>query len=233
MVGRAEGQQRAHARCGCCAPATRIRSTRVARSGSTPCTAGSTTSSTASRTASRPRSRSRSRTRPTSGRTTTPGPSTGTQNVDLFLRATGDPAAAGTLGGKTGGARRHARLHRAHEHEREHAHEHADGRAGNRRVFISQPLKKDVRLSGTAWPTWRPRSGANAGELQRHRRRLRRPERRRHAPELPAGVAQRRGPARTSTTQRTCWGDGGNNALTGEAGPACASLGAVVHRDRA
>ena len=47
---------------------------------------------------------------PTSGRTTTNWPIPGTQNVDLFLRATDDAAAAGTLGGRRRRRRgRHAR----------------------------------------------------------------------------------------------------------------------------
>ena len=230
VVGRAEGEQRAHASCGSCAPATRIRSTRVARSGSTRCTAGSTTSSTASRTASTPRSRSRSRTRADVWKNYDSWPINGTQNVDLFLRATGDPAAAGTLGGKTGRRRRHARLHRSHEHQRDRADEHADRLADQPpRVPLAAAEDGRAPVRHRRWPTWRRRSAptqtnfsvivADYGVLNADgtRQKFRR-----------CRAATR---ASNITTQRTCWGDIGNNALTGEAGPACASLGAVVHRE--
>ena len=78
-------------------------------------------------------------------------PIDGTQNVDVFLRATDDAAAAGTLGGIDAAARptRSATPSQSNT-ERDDAMNTPTGSQTNRRVFLSRTLTKDVRLSGTA-----------------------------------------------------------------------------------
>jgi len=86
-------------------------------------------------------------------------PINGTQNVDVFLRAVGDPAAAGTLGGMAGGGAADTLGFTARTNTSETASganaafnlmNTPAGAQTYRRVFMSRPLTKNVRLSGTA-----------------------------------------------------------------------------------
>ncbi|HYI17051.1 MAG TPA: CocE/NonD family hydrolase, partial [Solirubrobacteraceae bacterium] len=152
-------------------------------------------------------------------------PINGTQNVDLYLRATSDPALAGTLGGKTGGAADTLDFTARTNTSENTLMNTPLGSQANRRVFISQPLKADLRLSGTAVADLAASIGANQtnfsvivadyGVLNADGTRQNFPQ-----------VSRSDEGLSNITAQRTCWGDSGNNALTGEAGPACAGLGA-------
>jgi X-Pro dipeptidyl-peptidase len=74
-------------------------------------------------------------------------PIPGTQNVDLYLRGTSQ-AAAGTLGGMSGGSTDSVTFTDLSSQSETTMMNTPDGSQANRRVFISQPLKKDIRLSG-------------------------------------------------------------------------------------
>ncbi|MBE2316482.1 CocE/NonD family hydrolase [Solirubrobacter sp. CPCC 204708] len=77
-------------------------------------------------------------------------PIDGTQDVDLYLRATDNPAAAGTLGGLAGGGAADSLTYLARNNSSENTLMNSPtGAQTNRRVFLSRPLTKDVRLSGT------------------------------------------------------------------------------------
>ncbi len=76
-------------------------------------------------------------------------PIPGTENVDVYLRATDDAAASGTLGGMTGGAADSLAFTASASNENTLMNS-PTGSQTNRRVFLSGPLTKDVRLSGTA-----------------------------------------------------------------------------------
>ncbi|HET6551237.1 MAG TPA: CocE/NonD family hydrolase, partial [Solirubrobacter sp.] len=84
-------------------------------------------------------------------------PIPGTENVDVFLRAVDDPAAAGTLGGLEGGGAADTLGFTASldtsETTRNDANNLIDDPTvakAKRRVFLSRLLTDDVRLSGTA-----------------------------------------------------------------------------------
>ena len=160
----------------------------------------------------------------------------GTQNVDLFLR--GDratPPRPGTLGGMTGGAADTLPLHAAPTPARPRCMNTPTGSQANRRVFLSRPLTKDVRLSGTATADLaaslgRRRSRTSASIIADYgvrastsRRRLR-----------GADVAQRRGPR--THAPRTCWGDDRQQRARRARPARPAPLGDAVHdaaaRDR-
>jgi X-Pro dipeptidyl-peptidase len=161
-------------------------------------------------------------------------PIDGTQNVDLFLRATSDPAAAGTLGGKAGGGAADSLAFTARTSTNETATganaalnllNTPTGAQTYRRVFLSQALKTDLRLSGTAVADLAASIGATQSNFS--------------VIVADYGALNADGSRQTFTqtsrsdegitngTIRTCWGDSGNNALTGEAGPACGNLGDV------
>jgi X-Pro dipeptidyl-peptidase len=77
-------------------------------------------------------------------------PIPGTQNVDVFLRGTSDPNAAGTLGGMTGGAADSLTFTGPSSYPSETTvMSTPTGSQASRRVFLSGALTKDVRLSGT------------------------------------------------------------------------------------
>ncbi|WP_170179352.1 CocE/NonD family hydrolase [Solirubrobacter pauli] len=154
-------------------------------------------------------------------------PIPGTQNVDLFLRATSDPAAAGTLGGKAGGGAADSLGYTALTTTNENALMNSPtGSQANRRVFLSGPLKADLRLSGTAIADLAASIGAtqtnfsvivgdygvlNADGTRQAFRQVSRTN--------DEGLA--------TQTRRSCWGDAGLNAVTGEAGTPCETLGAA------
>ena len=152
-------------------------------------------------------------------------PINGTENVDLYLRATENPAAAGTLGGSAGGGAADTLTYTARTNTNETTLINTPtGAQTNRRVFLSQPLKADLRLSGTAVADLAASIGANQtnfsvivvdyGILNENGTRQNFPQ-----------VSRSDEGLSNITNRRTCWGDSGNNAVTGEAGPACENLG--------
>jgi X-Pro dipeptidyl-peptidase len=77
-------------------------------------------------------------------------PVPGTAAVNVFLKGTSE-AAAGTLGGSAGGSGTDTLTFTGNNSVGENGYiNNPDGAQTNRRVFLSQPLKADVRLSGTA-----------------------------------------------------------------------------------
>ncbi len=75
-------------------------------------------------------------------------PVPGTQNVDLFLRAEGNLAGAGSLASVTGGSADSLSFSAANQSEA-NLMNNPTGQQTNRRVFMSKPLTRDVRISGT------------------------------------------------------------------------------------
>ncbi|HWK29697.1 MAG TPA: CocE/NonD family hydrolase [Solirubrobacter sp.] len=142
-------------------------------------------------------------------------PIPGTENVDVFLRGTDNAAAAGTLGGSANGGAADALTFTALNNTSESTLMNSpNGAQTNRRVFITQPLTQDVRLSGTA----RVDLLASLGQTQSN------------LSVIIADYGQgtqvtRSGEGISNSSTRTCWGDTGVNAVTGEGGPACANLG--------
>ncbi|HEX6025745.1 MAG TPA: CocE/NonD family hydrolase, partial [Solirubrobacter sp.] len=76
-------------------------------------------------------------------------PINGTEFVDLYLRAVDNPASAGTLGGSSGGALDSLNFNATFASENTLMN-NPTGSQANRRVFMTKPLAKDVRLSGEA-----------------------------------------------------------------------------------
>jgi X-Pro dipeptidyl-peptidase len=77
-------------------------------------------------------------------------PVPGTAAVNVFLKGTSE-AAAGTLGGSAGGSGTDTLTFTGNNSVGENGYiNNPDGAQTSRRVFLSQPLKADVRLSGTA-----------------------------------------------------------------------------------
>jgi X-Pro dipeptidyl-peptidase len=77
-------------------------------------------------------------------------PVPGTAAVNVFLRGTSE-AAPGTFGGSAGGSGTDTLTFTGNNSVGENGYiNNPDGAQTNRRVFLSQPLKADVRLSGTA-----------------------------------------------------------------------------------
>src|SRR3954468_3043346 len=138
-------------------------------------------------------------------------PIPGTQNVDVFLRGASDANAAGTLGGMTGGAQDSLTFTGTAGYPQENTViSTPEGSQANRRVFLSGKLKKDVRISGQTsldLVASVPGTQENYGAV---------------IVDYGAGTqVTRSGEGIRNKTERTCWGDTGTNALTGEAGPAC------------
>jgi X-Pro dipeptidyl-peptidase len=137
-------------------------------------------------------------------------PINGTQNEDLYLRGTADANAAGTLGGSTGGAA-DSLLFTARTNTSEATLMNTPtGSQANRRVFLSRPLTQDVRLSGTATVDLVASLGSTQSNVS----------------VVVADYGQgtqgsRSGEGISNTTTRTCWGDTGNDAVTGAPGPDC------------
>jgi X-Pro dipeptidyl-peptidase len=76
-------------------------------------------------------------------------PIPGTKGVDLFLQGTGD-ATAGTIGGSPGGATDALTFTDSTGSTSETTYiTNPEGQQSTRRVFLSAPLKKDLRMSGT------------------------------------------------------------------------------------
>src|SRR3954447_2571830 len=132
-------------------------------------------------------------------------PIPGTQNVNVFLRGTGDNAAAGTLGGSSGGAADSVTFTGTAGFANETTIMNTPtGTQANRRTFLSRTLTKDVRLSGQATIDLAasvPGAEENYGAL---------------LVDYGAGTqVTRSGEGISNTTTRTCWGD------TSTGGPDC------------
>ena len=139
-----------------------------------------------------------------------------TQNVDIYLRGTDNAAAAGTLGGTSGGAADSLGFTALTSTNETSLMNSPTGAQTNRRVFLSQPLTKDVRLSGTAMADLTASIGANQTNLSLV------------IADYGSGVQTSRSGEGISTPAngtRTCWGATGKNALTGENGPDCTTIG--------
>ena len=137
-------------------------------------------------------------------------PIPGTENVNVFLRGTGDNAAAGSLGGSSGGAADTVNFTGTAGFANETTIMNTPtGTQANRRTFLSRPLTKDVRLSGQAsidLVASVPGTQENYGAL---------------LVDYGAGTqVTRSGEGISNTTNRTCWGD------TSTGGPDCTTLGA-------
>ena len=77
-------------------------------------------------------------------------PIPGTQNVDVYLRGPPTPPRPARSAAPPAGARRTRALHRPTNTNETTLMNTPTGSQANRRVFLSRPLTKDVRLSGTA-----------------------------------------------------------------------------------
>ncbi|MGH2946907.1 MAG: CocE/NonD family hydrolase [Solirubrobacteraceae bacterium] len=75
-------------------------------------------------------------------------PIPGTQGVDLYLRGT-SATEAGTLGGRPGGGATDSLTFTTTNSNENGYINNPEGPQANRRVFLSEPLKKDLRMSGT------------------------------------------------------------------------------------
>ena len=131
-------------------------------------------------------------------------PIPGTQNVDVFLRGTSQ-ATPGTLGGMTGGAADSVSYQQGGStNETTLMNDPDTSSQANKRVFLSRPLTKDVRMSGTAVIELQASlstAQSNLGALI-----------------VDYGVGDqnsRGGEGIRDTSTRTCWGD------TSAGGPAC------------
>jgi X-Pro dipeptidyl-peptidase len=138
-------------------------------------------------------------------------PIPGTENVDVFLRGSGDANAAGTLGGMTGGDQDSLTFTGTDAFPNENSIiSTPEGSQANRRVFLSGKLTDDVRISGQTsidLVASVPGTQENYGAV---------------IVDYGAGTqVTRSGEGIRDTDQRTCWGDTGNNAVTGEPGPDC------------
>ncbi len=123
-------------------------------------------------------------------------PVPGTQDVDFFLQGA-DAASAGTLGGSSGGATDALTFtdDPAFSTSENAYMTNPTGGQANRRVFLSAPLKKDVRLSGTPvvdLTASLSTTQSNLGAI---------------IVDYGAGTqVTRSGDGVTNTTTRTCWG---------------------------
>jgi X-Pro dipeptidyl-peptidase len=137
-------------------------------------------------------------------------PIPGTKDVDLFLRGT-SATTAGTLGGGSGGATDSVSYTQTGSSTQENTIISTPaGQQATRRVFLSRPLTKDIRMSGTAMIDLQASLSTTQSNLGAV------------LVDYGAGTQTSRGGEGISNrTNRTCWGETGVNALTGEAGPAC------------
>jgi X-Pro dipeptidyl-peptidase len=138
-------------------------------------------------------------------------PIPGTQNVDLYLRASTDTV--GTVGAFAGGGVADTQSFTANG-----ASENtltnltpAVANQGNKRVYMTAPLTKDVRLSGTAQADLAAALGADQSNLSVIIA---------DQSDTPFNQVTRSGDGITTTTSRTCWG------ATGAGGPEC-TIGAA------
>jgi X-Pro dipeptidyl-peptidase len=124
-------------------------------------------------------------------------PVPGTKDVDVFLQGTSE-AAPGTLAGSPGGHGARTLSFTGNNGTGETAYmNNPDGDQTNRRVFLSQPLKADVRLSGTAQLELEASLSteqSNLGVLVVD------------YSATPFTMVSRSGEGITNTTTRTCWG---------------------------
>jgi X-Pro dipeptidyl-peptidase len=122
-------------------------------------------------------------------------PIPGTQGVDVYLRGTTD-AAPGTLGGDPGGDTDSLTFVTDGSTSENAYISSPTGAQSNRRVFLSQPLKKDLRLSGTPIidiEASLSHTQSNLGAI---------------VVDYGAGTqVTRSGNGVTNTTTRTCWGE--------------------------
>ncbi|MBE2316483.1 CocE/NonD family hydrolase [Solirubrobacter sp. CPCC 204708] len=139
-------------------------------------------------------------------------PIPGTQNTDVYLRAGANPAGAGTIGGMSGGMADTLTFQNTGANISENTLMGTpEGQQTNRRVFITPPLKKDVRLSGTAVLKLRAALGLERSNLSAV------------VAEIGTTTQILRGGNQdgvTDTTKRTCWG------ATSTDDNACPTLGA-------
>jgi X-Pro dipeptidyl-peptidase len=134
-------------------------------------------------------------------------PVPGSRDADVYLRAAADADAAGTLGAIPGGWRDSVGYRTANRPGDAYADD-PTGAQTDRRVFLSQPLTRDVRLSGTPIVDLRAALGApktNLGAVI--------------VDYGPSTQISRTAEGLTSLTTRTCWGATG-------AGDTCTTIGA-------
>jgi X-Pro dipeptidyl-peptidase len=128
-------------------------------------------------------------------------PVPGTASVNLFLRGT-DQAAPGTLADSAAGAGGGSLSFVGSNGTSETGYmNNPDGAQTNRRVFLSQPLKADVRLSGTARLDLKASlstTQSNLGVLVVD------------YSATPYAMVTRNGEGVSNTATRTCWGATGN-----------------------
>ena len=160
-------------------------------------------------------------------------PVPGTSTVDVFLRGTSETA-PGTLPWHPGGRGARTLSFVGSNSVGETAYiTNPDGAQTNRRVFLSQPLKRDVRLSGTAQLELRASLSteqSNLGVLVVD------------YSESPFTMVSRQGEGITQTDVRTCWGaasDGTRvhdrrelHGAAGDRGPCVLSRGRQAHPGR-
>ncbi len=130
-------------------------------------------------------------------------PIPGTENVDVFLRGTGQDT-AGTLGGTSGGDTDSVTYQQGGSTNENTLMSNPEGAQTNKRVFLSRPLTQDVRMSGTAMIDIQASlstTQSNLGAI---------------LVDYGAGTqVSRSGEGITTDGERTCWG------ATGAGGPAC------------
>src|SRR3954453_8121847 len=148
-------------------------------------------------------------------------PIPGTQNVDVFLRATSDAAAAGTLGGMTGGAADTLGFTNTANFPNETTVINTPtGSQANRRVFLSRTLTKDVRISGTPTIDLQATLGttqSNLGAVLVDYNTLTNPDG--TIQTFPMITRNGDGVSTPSSNPTDCWGE----SATG--GPACTTIG--------
>src|SRR3954453_5813238 len=147
-------------------------------------------------------------------------PIPGTENVDVFLRAGDTPFASttvGSLGGMTGGQAdtQTYTANGASENTLTNLTP-AIANQGNKRVYMSGVLKSDVRLSGTATAELKAALGQTQSNLSVILA---------DYSTTPFQEVTRSGEGISNTTTRTCWGENGNNPVTGADGGSCGNLG--------
>ena len=124
-------------------------------------------------------------------------PVPGTAAVNVFLKGTSE-VAAGTLGGKAGDSGTNTLTFTGSNSVSENGYiNNPEGAQTNRRVFLSEPLEADVRLSGTARLDLKASLSteqSNLGVLVVD------------YSETPFTMVSRSGNGVTNTTTRTCWG---------------------------
>jgi X-Pro dipeptidyl-peptidase len=137
-------------------------------------------------------------------------PIPGTQNTDVYLRGGSSHAGAGTLGAISGGTADTLTFQSTGDYVGESTLINTpEGQQNDRRVFLSPPLTKDVRLSGTAVLNLRAALGLKHSNLSAV------------VAEIGPSTQTARSPGDgvQNTTTRTCWG------ATSTDNNACPTLG--------